>query len=258
MADRRIHIEVANEGWGTAVPDDISKLLHSTARQFMRGPESVPWPDLYVYHAPENPITHYEHRDDSSVRIGLNTCDKYWSQYAYQFAHELVHVIAGHLPVDTKWQTVQNAVGWLEESICEAGSLFALRAMAEQWRKRAPYPNWTDYGTCLSKYAQDRMDAPEHCISPDSSFPEWLEGHVEALQANPCQRDLNTIVAKQILPVFEERPLAWNAVAYFRTSQAGPSAQLADHLRGWRGGCPDTVCRRYVGQITVALGQEKT
>ena len=252
MASRHIDIEIVPDGWGESRPDDVRKLLHATARQFMRGPENLPWPDIHVFRAYDNPITHHACRPDGRVEIGLNTADRLWSQYVFQFAHELIHFIAGHLPVRIGWHTVENPVGWIEESICEAGSLFALRSMSTEWRTRPPDPNWTAYGPALWKYAQDRMDDQEHCIHQGVSFAEWLGGNVEALRGNPYDRKLNTIVAKQILPAFEKKPLAWNAVAYLRTSQAGPSARLDEHLRGWCEACPQDV-RQYAERIAATL-----
>jgi len=252
MADRHIDIELASGGWGEGRPADIRKLLHSAAHQFMRGPANLPWPNIYVFHRPGNPITHHKRRADGRVEIGLNTTDRLWSQYTFQFAHEMVHFIAGHLPVTTQWQGTDNPVGWIEESICETGSLFALRAMSNEWRTRPPYPNWRDYSSSLWSYAQERMDEPAHCVHHGMPFPDWLARNVQALRRDPCNRQLNTIVAKQLLPVFEAKPLAWNAVAYLRTSPAGPNAQLDEHLRGWQDGCPGAV-RQYVQRIAAVL-----
>lgn len=252
MASRNIDIKIGQVGWGEGRPDNVCKLLLSTARQFMRGPENVPWPDIYVFRAYDDPITLHAHRPDGRVEIGLNTTDCLWSQYVFQFAHEMVHFIAGHLPVGIGWQTVVNPVGWIEESICEAGSLFALRSMSMVWRTHPPYPTWKEYSPSLWKYAQGRIDDPEHCIHKGMSFPEWLGDNIEALRKNPYDRNLNTIVAKQILPAFEEKPLAWNAVAYLRTSQAGPNAQLDEHLHGWCEACPQAI-RHYVERIASTL-----
>lgn len=252
MASRNIDIEIGQDGWGDGRPDNVRKLLHSTARQFMRGPENVPWPDIYVFRVNDNPITLHAHRPDGRVAIGLHTTDRLWSQYIFQFAHEMVHFIAGHLPVKIGWQITENPVGWIEESISETGSLFALRSMSIGWRTRPPYSNWKEYSPELWNYAQERMDNPEHCIHQGMSFTEWLGGNIEALRKNPYDRKLNTIVAKQLLPAFEENPLAWNAVAYLRTSQAGSHAQLDEHLHGWCEACPQDV-RQYVERIAATL-----
>jgi hypothetical protein len=252
MADRNIDIELAPDGWGEGNPADIRRVLRSASRQFMRGPTDLAWPNIHVFYNPGHPITHRALRQDGRVEIGLNTSDRLWSQYSYQFAHEMVHFIAGHLPVAIRWQTVENATGWVEESICEAGSLFALRSMSMEWKTRPPYPNWKDYSSALWNYAQERMDNQDHCIPEGMSFPEWLAQNVEALRGDPYNRKLNTIVAKQMLSVFEAKPLTWNAVAYLRTSQAGPDAQLDEHLLGWINGCPQEL-RQYVQRITAAL-----
>ncbi len=62
MAKQHIDIEIAPDAWGEGSPSDIRKLLHSAARQFMRGPAHLAWPNIYVFRNPGNPITHRARR----------------------------------------------------------------------------------------------------------------------------------------------------------------------------------------------------
>lgn len=250
MMQGRIDIQIAETGWGDSQIADIRALLLSAAGQFVSGFRSLWWPGIHVFYTAENPITLHARRPDGRVAIGLHTRDRLWCQFAFQFGHELVHLIAGHLPVQIKWESTDSSVGWVEESIAEAGSLFVLRAMAKDWETHPPYQNWMDYRLKLREYAQERIDAPEHTLPEGECFPAWLVSNAARLRTNACERTLNTVVAKEILPVFEKTPSAWEAIAYLRTGQDGP--EVADHLRTWCSSCPQSV-RESAAKIAAIL-----
>lgn len=79
----------------------------------------------------------------SEAVVWLGTHGRVWAQVAFQFAHEFCHVIAD--PKTMPWDRFL----WIEEAICEAASLFALRCMAKTWAVAPPYPNWQDYSVKL-------------------------------------------------------------------------------------------------------------
>jgi hypothetical protein len=251
------NIWVSKEGWGDGRPDDIRVLLNSVAAQFESHCQGLTWPGISVFHCEPLPITLDQHDAEGRVRIGLNTRDRPWCQYSFQFGHELVHLIAGHLAVERRWSGIHNPVGWFEESLCEAGSLFALRAMTRDWEARAPFPNWVPYRKELWKYAQERMDLPENNLPNGQTFSEWLKLNEEHLRGDCYNRQANCIVARQVLPVFEQHPEGWKAVTYLRASKAGPEALLEPHLLGWRDACPDEL-RPFVTSLAEALGLSLT
>ncbi len=73
-----------------------------------------------------------------------------WSKLAYQFGHELGHVVANN------WGGRANTLPpshWLEEVLVEAFGLAGMLAMARRWSVDAPYPNWVGYAPSLGRYA---------------------------------------------------------------------------------------------------------
>lgn len=246
-------IQVCTNGWGEAQLVDIHALLKSTMSQFTPYFGTVVWPAVYVFHNEVTPITIDTRREDGRVQIGLNTHDRVWSQYAFQFGHEFVHLIVRHLNAETERRVSATKTGWLEESLCEAGSLFALRRMSRDWETNPPYSNWVEYRNELQKYAQDRFDAAENSLPHGKSFDEWFRSHEADFHTNPCNREANTIVAKQMLPVFEKHPAAWNALGYLLASDVGPSTPTRDLLIDWRRACPGDL-RPYVDELAEVLG----
>jgi hypothetical protein len=60
----------------------------------------------------------------------IRTCVKtgYWSQFAYQFSHELTHFVIRNIKIDK-----DKYLKWFEETICESISLFIVKILAEYW-----------------------------------------------------------------------------------------------------------------------------
>jgi hypothetical protein len=153
----------------------------------------------------------------------------------------MIHVLAGHVRKDSQWTGTDGAAGWLEESLCECGSLFALRAMSKTWETEPPYTNWKSFAPKLADYANQRMTDPKHQLREKQTFVNWLKANIDDLRGACCMREKNTLIAMQMLPVFEKHPEGWASMIHFRRSESGPQASLADHFRGWAHACPDEL-----------------
>jgi hypothetical protein len=182
---------------------------------------------------------------DGEEVVWLNTHGTHWAQLAYQFAHEFCHVIAD--PKTMPWDDFL----WIEESICETASLYALRCMAKTWAVEPPYPNWREYAAKLEEYATERMARPEHCLPEGVQFAAWLADRLPLLASDAGRRADNTIIAKQLLPVFEAEPAGWRAVRFLHSWERQAGATLASFFAGWALACPPD-CRT----APLAIGDE--
>ena len=139
---------------------------------------------------------------DSPIRILLTARGRKWAKFSYQFSHELCHVLSGYedLEGDTN--------NWFHEAICYLASLFTLRRMAEAWRTEPPYPHWITYADSLAEYAdnEDRNYLKETALLPGETLSSWLASHEEELRACRELRAKNAVVARELLPLFEEEP----------------------------------------------------
>ena len=108
----------------------------------------------------------------------------------------------------------RHANSWLEESLCETASLFTLRAMSRSWGIAPPYPAWKNYARWLNHYAEQRLAQPGHHLPPGTPFLAWFKQNEPALRANPAVRDRNTVIAIQLLPLFEADPRGWEALVF--------------------------------------------
>jgi hypothetical protein len=73
-----------------------------------------------------------------------------------------------------------------------------------------------------------------------------LPEHQHALRQNYKIWAWNTIIAIQLLPLFEADPRAWEAVTSLNRGSTGTNESLAEHLTEWRSQCQ----RIYVPSLT--------
>lgn len=221
-----MRIEVERQGWGEAIPQDVAVLLADVASHLnqllvepvldhikvvpVSGPDMVP-KTLYRYSA-YGPIT-----------IQLTARDRKWSQFAYQFSHELCHVLSNYELLH------DNPNDWFHEALCELASVFTLRRVAERWPTLPPFRNWADYAPHLASYADDLLDNKNRRLPVGSTLGHWLSAHEDQLRSDPYLRDLNAVVAYQFLPIFEAEPIGWNAVCHLPIS----SGYLMEYLGDW-------------------------
>jgi len=235
---------------------DIRAVLLSAASAIWKYCPNTRWeePGFFIYHSTDSPITIYDHRVDGRIAIGLTTQENYWSQFAFQFAHEFCHALAGHSNDYRKlWIKVPNANFWLEESLCETASLFALRAMGNSWKTAPPYPNWKSYAGALTDYAADRIAKATASVPAERSFMDWFRENETSMRENPVLREKNNVVANQFLPIFEAQPSGWEAVTFLNLRKCGPRDSLDVHFAGWKANAP-TAQREFIGKLAAVFG----
>ncbi len=223
-----LSIRVSPGDWGGALPEDINAVARSAAESLDVLSDDE---DLSILIEPtasedDSPIALMEPGPAGEFVVRLPVRGNLWARFAYQSSHEICHVLA-----DTK-TIAWDRFTWIEEVICETASLFALRKMATTWREDPPYPNWTDYATNLADYASERIVDPRHCVPPGESFMTWFARTVPSLEADSGRRDDNTVIAKELLPVFETIPGSWRAVRSLHDAPRGVQSR-AEYLSGW-------------------------
>ncbi len=236
-----MEIRVQQSDWSGANPSDIAVLLANVAHHLTR-PFRQPLIGSIVVAATESldddPITLYRSSPIEPFRILLSARGGYWCQFAYQFSHELCHVLTDYERLK------ENPNNWFHEAICELASIFALRRMAEGWLTCPPYPNRYDYAESLGEYAQNYLSREERQLPAGMTLSHWLTEKEEILRANRYQRDRNAVVAYSLLPSFEQEPSGWNAIRNLPVS----STRFRDYLLEWRSQVED-IDQPFVDRI---------
>ena len=221
-----MQITVAQCDWGDSQLRDIEVLLadvDSHLTRLFREPLSGTIVVATTPSTDDVPITLYRPSPKSPFMILLQARDRKWARFAYQFSHELCHVLSDYERLQ------KNPNNWFHEAICELASVFTLRRMAERWLTRPPYPDWADYAPSLARYADDLLSNDNRRLPAGSTLRHWLAAHEEQLRSDPYLRDPNAVVAYQLLPTFEAEPTGWNAVRNLPNS----SGYLMEYLADW-------------------------
>lgn len=137
--------------------------------------------------AKQGPIVIYGTGADGECRVLLNVEGTYWSQFSYQFGHEMCHILCNY-------RDGNKANLWFEESLCETASLFVLRQMAQTWKTKPPYANWKSYAEKLQEYAENRLKETEKL--GDSTFAQWHQRNEPDLHKTGVNRAKNQAAAR--------------------------------------------------------------
>jgi hypothetical protein len=241
-AAKPLEIDVQVAGFGKASGADITAVLKSAVSEIWRYCPHAQLSGIHVYHRGDHPQTNFERQPNGRIAIGLTAKNTYWAQYGFQFAHEFCHALANFSDNSRRMvRYPRHANFWLEESLCETASLFTLRAMSRSWRAAPPYPVWRAYAPWLSAYVKQRLALPEHQLPAGTPFLVWFKKTEPALRLNPAIRDRNTIIAIQLLPLFEAEPRGWGALTFLNSGFSHGNGSLAQRLAEWRSRCPEEL-----------------
>lgn len=239
-----LEIRVADEGWGDAAPVDIRKVLESAGRALLAQVPDLKLPPIEVSRSRKGPITLFERGPRGEFRVRLDVEGRSWAQFAFQFGHEICHIVCGC--VDHP-----NPDLWFEESLCEASSLYVLGRMAEEWKVRPPYANWKGYAPALQKYRDDRLAQQQ--LPEGTSLAEWFREKEAILRKDPHQRPLNGVAAVALLPVFEAAPGNWAALPFVNTVRGDGTRSFPRYLGDWSRSAPEKH-RAFIATIASRFG----
>jgi len=229
---------------------DIKAVCDSAAGELWRHLKPYKLDAFVVKRGHKGPFFSFVKNSRGELEILLDTGKTYWSQYAYQFSHEFLHLLCGSAARDPR-----NL--WFEETLAETSSLFVMRAMARSWKKKPPYPHWADYRDSLRQYV-DNIVVGRALVSEINrdglgSFYRKRSGELEK---NCCAREVNGAMAVVLLRYFEEKPERWEAVRWLNGSKSRKGQTFRQYLRTWLDAAPErhkAFIRKLAGLYGFAL-----
>ena len=161
-----------------------------------------------------------------SARMILIACDPlYYSQFAYQYCHELCHLM-----IDDE---VFEDYRWFEESLCELASIYFMPLISDEWMR-----NHINFATSDGRlYAPLFVEYSNNIMSKDLYPFDLRELSNEkseiskCLKENPYHRDLNKYVAIKLLPYFKEIVNLWEFVPSIGSIQT--SMPFPEFIESW-------------------------
>ena len=232
----RISIEVQSANWGNASVADIRSVLQSIVDVLAPDfPQHAPARIVVAYSATGPRVSGRRSADDPHM-VFLNVQDRRWDQFAYQFSHELCHILSNHdrRPMGA---AALREHQWFEETLCEVVSLVTLNRLASSWKQSPPKPGWDEYAFAFSEYAATLLSQEHRRAPANQSLGAWYVRHQAVLDTNPYARRANEQLAASLLELFESAPRSLEAIGYLNIDV--PSQQsFAAYLAAWRDCCP--------------------
>jgi len=242
----RLRIEVVGD-WGTGPRENVQKVLQSVADQLLRFCAGRRLGPIIIRRHEGQPMTLYDKGPRGEYQVLLNSRDTYWGQYAYQFSHELGHVLCNY----DRRKEGRNL--WLEEAVCETASLFALRKMAVAWKTDPPYPNWASFAPHLDQYVDALLAARDRRLPPDRTMPQWFQEHADALGGQRHPTKDSRLTAAYLLVLFEDEPTGWESLAWINLGPKDGEIDFRAFLQGWKERTPERQ-RGFIEKIQRLFG----
>lgn len=240
-----IEVRVADADWGDVEPVRIAEVLEATARELAPlFPRDAP---LRVLVSPSGsaPMVLFQRTPRGEHHVLLRARDGKWAHYAYEFAHEMGHILTNYGrhardPFAARHQ-------WFEESLCEMLSVYALRRMAA----RAPDSSGAPY----AGFADLVLGETHRRAAQGMDLAAWLQANEAALRADPYQRKRNEAATMRLLEIFS-RESGMKALAYLNRDEAPVPPTFRGYLEEWRDRTPGPL-RPPVQEVFAAFGFDK-
>ncbi len=177
------------------------------------------------------------HPDGSSMAwIIVDIGERDWSKLAYQFGHELGHVIANSWQADAK---PAPPCQWLEEATVEAFSLRGLGRLAKSWKENPPFAGDNAFGDAIARYRQDIIDryaalAESQGLTRDAAA--WFADHRGEIEM-PALNPFAQAMSMTILAEYDRAPGCVEALGALNRWPGRTSIPIAEYLRQWENSC---------------------
>ena len=152
-----------------------------------------------------------------------------WCKLAYQFGHELGHVLCN----SWKRSASPNPPSqWLEEATVEAFSIRGLGLLAESWQKAAPFAGDEAFAAAIRQY---RDNVIKGYTTPDRDMAAWFDAHRLALEKG--RPGIEGVAVLDILPFLEEEPACVEDLGALNRWPERTRLPVETYLANWQKSC---------------------
>ena len=234
--------------WGDAVNENVQAVLQSVFNVF-----SNIYGSEYILRKNKSTIIKRASLPRTLTdlsAIHLETKDRFWCQYMYQFAHELYHYTCGDPAEYVRHQ-------WFEEMIAEMHSLYVLDAVADKWETDPPYPNWSSFTPSIREYYDNAVRNDDIGMN-DRELARFFKENRVILEKKPYIQfhkttkvlderadDESIRLASAFSPilykeVFKKDNNAWEALKVVHEMGRCEDLSFEEFINEWHSRCDDT------------------
>jgi hypothetical protein len=178
------------------------------------------------------------HFDDSRTAwIIVDIGERQWCRLAYQFGHELGHVLCNSWQPDAR---PQPPCQWIEEILVETFSIRGLARLADDWARDPPFSGDQAYAAAIRSYRQDLVDAGSREAAVQgvvgADLSEWFHVHRDELENGGLAGQARP-ATPTILAAYEADPACVADLGALNRWKKRSSVSITEYLRLWRRSC---------------------
>jgi hypothetical protein len=233
-------IELAGD-WGHMLPRSadqvVERMRHSCLDGIRLLSDRQPTRLRVDEHTSGSPAV-WLHPDGSSMAwIIVDIGERDWSKLAYQFGHELGHVMAN------SWQPHAKPMlpcQWIEEAMVEAFSIRGLGRLAESWKQNPPFPGDNAFGDAIADYRRDLIKhyaalADDQGITNDPA--RWFAEHRSEIEAPG--HPFSGPASLTVLAEYERTSSCVEALGALNRWPGRSGIPIEDYFRQWEASCAE-------------------
>jgi hypothetical protein len=178
------------------------------------------------------------------VDVGPND----WCKLAYQFGHELGHVLCNSWEASAKPRPPSQ---WLEESLVEAFSIRGLGRLAKSWREDPPFAGDAGFGTSVQSYRESLIASyrREALLKPAPGPATWFRADRALLESGAAAP--KGVAVLHVLDVLESDGACVEDLGAVNRWSSRSGAPLEEYLKLWEKSCREVGAS---GRLPARLG----
>jgi hypothetical protein len=226
--------------WGASPTDAVARVLTRTREACLTGLRllSDRQPDsLRVDNHTEGPPAIWLHAEPSRMAwIIVDIGPRDWSKLAYQFGHELGHVLCNSWE---RFAAPSPPSQWLEEATVEAFSIRGLGLLATSWQRNPPFAGDAGFAIQLRKYRGDLIEtcAKPTKLAPGADIESWFRAYRSALELGKSEVKGPAVLG--ILTLLESDVGCVEDLGAMNRWPARTGVPIEDYLALWQKSCAE-------------------
>ena len=163
--------------------------------------------------------------------------DRDWSKLAYQFGHELGHVMANSWQPDSK---PALPCQWLEEAMVEALSIRGLGRLAKSWKEDPPFVGDNAFGDAIAQYREDiisRYTALADSQGLSGGAGTWFTDRRGEIEATNGLIPFGQAMSLLILAEYENFPDCIEAIGALNRWPGRTGVPIDEYFQRWEASC---------------------
>lgn len=179
-----------------------------------------------------------------------------WSKLAYQFGHELGHVMANSWNV-AAWP--EPPCQWLEESLVEAFSIRGLALLADDWAHDPPFPGDGPFSRWIRDYRNQVVSGYARAGNGDAglTIADWFRAHRAEIERSSGLQDIQGPCILALVLEYENDKGCVEDIGALNRWPERTRLPIDQYLAKWRASCQEIKAPgRLPERIATLLGLE--